>query len=90
MAHHVSWESKKDVNICFFVVDFEELDKPGLRPQLGHLLILCPWVKYMNSELGVFTCEIETVPYFKVLVCGFVEIAYGMVIVNCLHIVMFS
>lgn len=60
-------------SIRFFVVDSEGLDKPELRSQLCHLLALCPWVKYLNSELAVFTCEIEIVPYFKVFVCGFVE-----------------
>lgn len=90
MAQHVSWESKTGVNICFLVVDFEELGKPGLRSQLCHLLALCLWVKYLKLGLAVFTCDIDTVPYFKVFVCGFVEITYGNGLASCLHVVTFN
>lgn len=78
------------VSICFLAVDFEELGKPGLRSQLCHLLALCLWVNYLKSELRVFTCDIDIVPYFKVFVCGFVEITYGNGLASCLHVVTFN
>lgn len=80
---------KKDVNICFFIVNLKEVDEPGLRAQLCHLVALCPWASCWSSEPQCLSLQNRLHPTSGLL-CGSLEIMYVKGIVKCLDILMFS